>query len=148
MGAWTQATMRGPSEWSIGERKFMAAMVAKWNSCAFCVGAHGAIAAKEMQWPTVDAALADFRAAHISSPLKATLTFLEIMTLRPMELNVENAKTVLDAGASVVALLDAIAIGSLFNIVTRYANALDFALPTENEFNRAAGMLLKRGYAS
>ena len=56
--------------------------------------------------------------------------------------------TVLDAGDSVEALRDAIAIGSLFNIVTRYANALDFALPTENEFDRAAGMLLKRGYAS
>jgi alkylhydroperoxidase family enzyme len=65
MGAWTQAAMRGPSIWSIGERELMAAMVTKWNSCAFCVGAHGAIAAKEMQWPAVDAALADFRAAPI-----------------------------------------------------------------------------------
>src|SRR6185312_885992 len=42
MGAWTQAAMRGPSTWSVGERELMAAMVAKWNSCAFCVGAHGA----------------------------------------------------------------------------------------------------------
>ena len=47
MGAWTQAAMRGPSKWSIGERELMAALVARWNSCAFCVGAHGAIAAKE-----------------------------------------------------------------------------------------------------
>src|SRR5258708_4007037 len=101
-----------------------------------------------MQRPTVDAALADFRAAHISSSLKATLTFLEIMTLRLMELNIENAKTVLDADVSIEPLRDAIAIGSLFNIVTRYANELDFALPTENQFDRASGMLLKRGYAS
>jgi hypothetical protein len=36
MGAWTQAAMRGPSTWSVGERELMAAMVAKWNSCAFC----------------------------------------------------------------------------------------------------------------
>jgi hypothetical protein len=55
---------------------------------------------------------------------------------------------VLDAGASAEALKDAIAIGALFNIVTRYADALDFALPTANEFDRAASMLLKRGYAS
>ena len=148
MGEWTQAAMRGPSTWSIGERELMAAMVAKWNSCTFCVGAHGAVAAQEMQRPAVDAALADFRAASISNGLKATLAFLEIMTVRPMELTAENVKAVLDAGVGDEALRDAIAIGALFNIVTRYANALDFALPTANEFDRAASMLLLRGYAS
>jgi len=35
MGAWTQATMRGPGPWSVGERELMAAMVAKWNA-AMC----------------------------------------------------------------------------------------------------------------
>jgi uncharacterized peroxidase-related enzyme len=148
MGAWTQAAMRGPSQWSIGERELMAAMVAKWNSCAFCVGAHGAIAAKEIQRPAVDAVLADFRAAPISEGLKETLTFPEIMTLRPMELTAENAKAVLDAGVSAEALRDAIAVGALFSVVTRYADTLDFALSTANEFDRAASMLLKRGYAS
>ncbi|MDE2067389.1 MAG: hypothetical protein KGK01_17160 [Bradyrhizobium sp.] len=49
MGAWTQTAMRGPGPWSVAERKLMARMVAKWNACAFCVGAHGAVAAKEMQ---------------------------------------------------------------------------------------------------
>lgn len=39
VGAWTQAAMRGPSTWTIGERELMAAMVAKWNSCIFCLGA-------------------------------------------------------------------------------------------------------------
>jgi AhpD family alkylhydroperoxidase len=63
MGAWTQAAMRGPSKWSVSERELIAAMVAKWNSCAFCVGAHGAIAAKEIQRSAVDAALTDFRVA-------------------------------------------------------------------------------------
>jgi uncharacterized peroxidase-related enzyme len=148
MGAWTQTAMRGPSTWSVGERELMAAMVAKWNSCAFCVGAHAAIAAKGMQRSPVDAALADFRAAPISEALKATLAFLEIMTLRPSELTAENAKEVLRAGVSAEALTDAIAVGALFNIVTRYADALDFALPTVDEFDRAASMLLKRGYAS
>jgi uncharacterized peroxidase-related enzyme len=146
MGAWTQAAMRGPSEWSIGERELMAAMVAKWNSCSFCVGAHGAVSAKELERSTVDAALADYRAAPISKGLKATLKFLETMTLRPAELTAENVKSVLAAGVGAQALKDAIAVGAVFNIVTRYANALDFALPTVEEFDRAAGMLLKRGY--
>jgi len=114
MGAWTQAAMRGPSAWSVGERELMAAMVAKWNSCAFCAGAHCAVAAKEMQRSGVDAALADFRAAPISERLKATLAFLEIMTLRPMELSAQDAKAVLHAGVSAEALMDAIAAGAIF----------------------------------
>jgi uncharacterized peroxidase-related enzyme len=148
MGVWTQAAMRGPSAWSVSERELMAALVAKWNSCAFCVGAHGAVAAKEIQRSAVDAALVDFRAAPVSESLKATLAFLEILTLRPMELTAEDARVVLHAGVSSKALRDAIAVCALFSIVTRYADALDFAIPTADEFDRAASMLLKRGYAS
>lgn len=51
LGAWTHATMRAPSAWSIGERELMAAMVAKWNSCTFCLGAHRAVAAKQLPPP-------------------------------------------------------------------------------------------------
>ena len=148
MGAWTQAAMRGPSAWSVGDRELMAALVAKWNSCDFCVGAHGAVAAKEIERFLVDTALADYRVAPISDGLKATLEFLEAMTLRPTELTSESAAAVFEAGVSAEALKDAIAVGAIFNIVVRYANALDFALPTANEFDRAASMLLKRGYAS
>lgn len=148
LGAWTHAAMRGPSAWSVGERELMAALVARWNSCPFCVGAHGAVAAKEMDGALVDAALADYRTASISERLKATLEFLEIVTLRPTALTAENAKAVLRVGVSPEALEDAAAVAAVFNIITRYANALDFALPTADEFVRAANMLLKRGYAS
>ncbi len=126
----------------------MAALVAKWNSCVFCVGAHGAIAAKEIQRSAVDAVLADFRAASIPESVKATLGFLEILTLRPTELTADDARAVLHAGVSIDALIDAIAVYALFSTITRYADALDFAVPTANEFDRAASMLLKRGYAS
>ncbi|MBU6456498.1 MAG: carboxymuconolactone decarboxylase family protein [Bradyrhizobium sp.] len=147
MGAWTQAAMRGPSPWSVAERELMACVVAKWNACAFCVGAHGAVAAKEMQRTQVDQATSDFRTAPISGRLKSALAFLELMTLRPGDLNAGHARAALDAGLSREALTDAIAIAALFGIVTRYAEALDFAMPTPAEFERAADMLLKRGYA-
>jgi uncharacterized peroxidase-related enzyme len=147
MGAWTQATMRGPSPWRVAERELMACMVAKWNACAFCVGAHGAVAAKEMQRPAVDQAITDFRTAPISGALKAALAFLQVMTLSPGDLTADHAKAALGAGVSQEALTDAIAVGALFGIITRYANALEFATPTAEEFERAANMLLKRGYA-
>ena len=35
MGAWLQRVMRGPSEWSVGERELFAAFVSKTNRCPF-----------------------------------------------------------------------------------------------------------------
>ena len=148
LGAWTQAAMRGPSAWSVGERELMAAMVAKWNSCPFCVGAHGAVAAKSMARGLVDAVLGDFRSAPISEALKGTLELLETMTLRPLDLVAEHARGALRSGATIEALKEAAAVATVFNIITRYANALDFTMPSASEFDRAANMLLKRGYSS
>lgn len=147
LGAWMQATMRGPSSWTIAERELTAASVAKWNSCAFCLGAHRAIAAKQLPVAVVDGALSDFRDAPVSSGLKATLGFLEKMTRRPTDLTAEDARSVLRSGVTQEALTDAIAVASLFNIITRYSDALGFAIPTSGEFDRAGDMLLKRGYA-
>src|SRR5215211_7618845 len=44
----TQSLLRGPSAWSVGERELFAAVVSRANSCQFCVGTHGEIAAKEL----------------------------------------------------------------------------------------------------
>lgn len=147
LGAWTQATMRGPSAWTVGERELMAAMVAKWNSCTFCAGAHRAIAAKAWAPAAVDAVLADFRSAPVDDRLKATLAFLKTLTLAPERLTPDDARRVLRAGVSAEGLTDAIAVASLFAIITRYADALDFEIPTAPEFDRAGEMLLRRGYA-
>src|SRR5215472_15034181 len=35
-----RSVMRGPSEWSHGERELFAAFVARLNRCPFCVGVH------------------------------------------------------------------------------------------------------------
>jgi len=32
---WTQAVMRGPSEWSVGERELFAAFTSRMNQCLF-----------------------------------------------------------------------------------------------------------------
>jgi uncharacterized peroxidase-related enzyme len=148
MAAWAQAAMRGPGAWSVAERELMAAMIARWNSCAFCVGAHSAVAAKAEASLPVAAVVEDFERAPISDCLKAALRFLRTLTLTPEALTVEDARAVLGSGVTREALEDAIAVAALFNITTRYADALGFAVPTDEEFRRSATMLLKRGYSA
>lgn len=145
-GGWTQSAMRGPSEWSVGERELMAAMVAEWNSNRFCRGAHRAVAVLGLEPATVDSCLADYHAAAISEQLRATLTFLEAMTRHPDMLDASHVREAMASGVSREQLTDAVAVATVFNVITRYADALDFVVPSEAELARAAGMLLKRGY--
>lgn len=147
LSQWTQTTMRGPSAWTVSERELMAAAVASWNSCPFCVGAHRAIAVTGMDATVADATLSNHLTAPISDRLRCALTFLERMTTAPGQLSRLDAKAALDGGLTVAELRDVAAVGAIFNIITRYANALDFEIPTPSDFTRAAGMLLKRGYA-
>lgn len=35
LSVWTQAVMRGPSEWSVGERELFAAFTSRLNQCLF-----------------------------------------------------------------------------------------------------------------
>ncbi|MDQ4214857.1 hypothetical protein [Microbacterium capsulatum] len=147
LGAWTQRAMRAPSPWTVSERELMAAMVASWNDCPFCVGAHRAISVRGMDAAVADAVLTDYRTAPIGEPLRATLAFLETMTKDPDGLSAAEAREALDAGATAEQLEDAAAVAAVFAVITRNANALDFAIPTAEEFDRAAGMLLRRGYS-
>lgn len=146
-GAWTQDVMRGPSEWTVGERELMAAMVAHWNSCTFCVGAHRAIAVRGIDSALVDACLADYRTAPIGEELRAALAFLQAMTQHPDALTGADARAALLAGVTRRQLTEAAAVAAVFNIITRYADALDFTIPTPGEFDKAAVMMLRRGYA-
>ncbi|MEO7015860.1 MAG: hypothetical protein ABI130_01165 [Leifsonia sp.] len=147
IGAWTQRTMRGPSNWSVSERELMAAMVATWNACPFCIGAHSAVAIRGMEKAVVDAVLANYRTAPIPDELKAALTFIEKMTIAPDDLSADDARSALEAGVTMDQLTDAAAVAALFAMVTRYANALGFDIPNHKDFDKGAGMLLRRGYA-
>jgi AhpD family alkylhydroperoxidase len=147
MSFWTHAAMRGESAWTVGEQELLAAMTAKWNACSFCIGAHGAIAARVLGKLLVETALDDLGQAELPTKLQSTLTFLEILTRRPDKLTVEDARAVLRKEVTPEALEDAIAVSVLFNITARCADALDYAMLEDRDFDRAAKRLLVQGYA-
>jgi uncharacterized peroxidase-related enzyme len=147
LGAWTNRVMRGPSSWTVSERELMAAMVASWNTCPFCVGAHRAIAVRGMDPTLADAILTDYESAPISNRLRVALRFIHKTTLQPEHLTADDAHEALAAGLTPEDLQDVAAVAAVFNIITRNANALDFEIPSTKDFDSAAAMLLRRGYA-
>jgi alkylhydroperoxidase family enzyme len=90
--------------------------------------------------------LEDWRTAPIDEKLRATLGFLEKVTLSPDVVGPEDAALPRRAGVSDAALRDAVYVCALFNLIDRISDALDFAIPTPEGFRKGAKMLLKFGY--
>ena len=91
--------------------------------------------------------VADWRTAPLDPKLHATLGFLETMTLRPDELGPGDAAAVRAAGVSVEALVDAIHVCALFNMITRMADSLGWDVPPWEALLARAPAMLGRGYA-
>ena len=88
----------------------------------------------------------DWRTAPISPQLRATLVFLEKMTVAPGELVPADADAVVTAGVSREALVDAIHVCALFNMIVRLADALGWAVPPPEAFAARGRVLLESGY--
>lgn len=146
MTAWTHEAMRGESSWSVGERELFAAMTAKWNSCPFCIDAHGAIASLVLDKNLVKAALADFRNANLPPKVDCILEFLENLAKTPDDLTGANVLTPLQNGITTEEMEDAIAVVALFSITARCANAFNFELLNEVDSPKAAKRMLTQGY--
>jgi uncharacterized peroxidase-related enzyme len=145
-GDLTHEAMRGPSDWSIGDRELMAAFVSKVNDCPFCVAAHTATSS---MWyrddAKVTAALADLDTAPIEKPLRATLRMLGKLT-REHSIDANDIRDVLAEGVSPRQIEDALAVCLAFNITDRLANAFDFEIASPAAMNAGAKYLLARGY--
>ncbi len=92
------------------------------------------------------AVLDDFRAAPIDERLRATLAFLQKMTLAPDALGPADVEPMRRAGVSDAAMREAAYVAAVFNIFDRVADSLGFRVPDEAGFRRAAKFLLRIGY--
>jgi alkylhydroperoxidase family enzyme len=83
----------------------------------------------------------------VSEQLRATLGFIEKLTLRPSEVTREDANAVRAAGVSDDALIDAIHVCALFSMIVRLADSLGWDVPSFEEFSARADQMLATGYA-
>jgi len=83
----------------------------------------------------------------VSPELRATLGFLEKLTLRPGEVARADSDAVRAAGVSDEALIDAIHVCALFSMIVRLADSLGWDVPPFESFAERADAMLASGYA-
>jgi hypothetical protein len=83
----------------------------------------------------------------VDEPLRATLGFLEKLTLRPDELRAQDAEDVLAAGVRKDALVDAIHVAALFSMIVRLADSFEWHVPLDQELAAGAEARLGSSYA-
>jgi alkylhydroperoxidase family enzyme len=145
-GDLTHEAMRGPSDWSVGDRELMAAFVAQTAQSPFCIAAHSATSTLWFRDAAkVTATLADPDTAPIEEPLRATLRMLAKLASEH-GIDADDMRAVLAAGVTPAQIEDALAVGLAFGITARLANAFDFSIASPDAMNAGARHLLKRGY--
>jgi alkylhydroperoxidase family enzyme len=110
------------------------------------MNAHGAVASYALGDEVWEAIKHDWRSAPIDEGLRATLGFIEKLTLRPDELSPEDAQAVRAAGVSNEALVDGIHVAALFNMIVRLADSLGWDVPEFDAFYARADSMLAGGY--
>lgn len=90
--------------------------------------------------------LADYRTAPIDEKLRSTLAFLEKLTLRPGELDPADIEAMRTAGVSDKAIVEAMYVSTMFNVMDRLADAFDFELTRPEHKSKLVFMLTRVGY--
>jgi alkylhydroperoxidase family enzyme len=92
----------------------------------------------------VEAVLEDPANAPVSEKVRAGLRIVQILTLRPDELGQPDLDVARAAGLDDTDIRDAALVCTLFSIITRLADTLDFHIP--DSFDATAKSLVSRGY--
>jgi uncharacterized peroxidase-related enzyme len=138
--------LRGPSDWSPAERELLAAFVSRLNSCRYCIGIHTGTATIGMGAPVTVDMLDAWRTAGFEPKVEAALALLEALARKadgPTPADVAAAR---EAGLSDDAIVDALAVGFVFNLINRLADAFAFDFGDEEGRLAEAQALHKLAY--
>ncbi|MFG1643739.1 hypothetical protein ACGFMK_25870 [Amycolatopsis sp. NPDC049252] len=120
----TAPAMRGPSYWTAGEREFLAMSIARGHQCPFCLDTHAELVRIAGQGEvTPDSARP------------------EVLRARDFLLSPGDGVT----GLTDDAVLEALRVGLVWNVVNRLANAFGFAL-REGQLHSGTRALHRFGY--
>ena len=116
----SEATMRGESAFSVGEKELIAAYTSALNACDYCYGGHAAIAKQHgVEESVFDALIDNIEMAPVDDKLKPVLRYVKKLTQDPYKMVQADADAVFAAGWDEAALADAIWICARFNMMNR-----------------------------
>lgn len=128
--------IRGPSYWSPGEREFLAAYTSRLNECPFCARIHTETTRVESAGRIDVDDLTSVR-----PQVAAVLPLLDKVTRTPELVGPPDIEAVRTAGVPDEAIIDALHVNLIFNIMNRLANAFDFAWDSEEHVRVGAKVI-------
>jgi uncharacterized peroxidase-related enzyme len=142
----TREVMRGPSEWTPGERELIAAFISRRNQCPFCVGIHTRTASLGLGRSVATADLDGWRDTPLGPRMRAALELLERRGDEPDDLAREDFDRARAAGLSEDAIVDLLYVAFVFDLINRLANAFAFSWVDETGRESIASSLHRVGY--
>jgi AhpD family alkylhydroperoxidase len=131
----TVGVMRGPSYWTAGEREYLAMCTAQWLQCPFCIETHA-----ELTRIAGRGEIDPDDPASGRQEVRAVRDFLAAITRTP-----DRADATAVAHLPEQAVLAALHVNLVFNIIGRLANAFGFTL-REGQLHSGTRSLNRFGY--
>ncbi|MFD2080835.1 alkylhydroperoxidase AhpD family core domain-containing protein [Actinopolymorpha cephalotaxi] len=135
----TAEAMRGPSYWTAGEREYLAMRTAQLHRCLFCVDSHA-----ELTRIAGDGEIDPDDPASARPHLRTVGNFLDLVSRTPDDVNATEARAGM-AGIPDDAVLQALRVNLVWNVVNRLANAFGFVL-REGQLHSGTRALHRFGY--
>ncbi len=128
--------LRGPSYWTAGEREYMAAITSGLNECLFCATAHTETTRVESR--------GELDVSDDTTPrrqLTVTCDLLAKITHTPDEVTKADIDAVRATGVPDDAIIDALHVNLIFNLVNRLANTFGWSWDSETQIRKAAQVI-------
>ncbi|MQA07522.1 MAG: hypothetical protein GEU98_03035 [Pseudonocardiaceae bacterium] len=140
MVALSAEMMRGPSFWTAGEREYLALYTARLHRCPFCIDSHA-----EMTRIASAGEIDPDDPGSARPELTAVLGFVEKVTRTPEQVRAPDLDGVRAAGVPDAAVVQALHVNLIWNVVNRFGNAFGFEL-REGQLEKGTRALHRLGY--
>jgi uncharacterized peroxidase-related enzyme len=141
-----RGSLRGPSEWSVGERELFAAATSQANACVFCADIHSRTATLTLGSEVTPQIVEDAEHADFRPEAKAMIRLIEKVSQHPDLVTKQDVDAVRAAGVSEAAIEDGLAICFAFNLINRLADAFEYDWDNERHRTQGARALVRFGY--